>query len=319
MSKLSEKMSKMTAGITTHNTDKSAPLAPKTGPGIFMNATFGREAAEQARAEAEKALDDLKQSRVVNISELVEIPGRKRILTPEEFAELKGNLAKHRLINPITIRKHDQGGYEIVAGHNRVQAYKELGRDTIDANLLEFNEEEVLSAAFYTNLFSPALTHYEQFKGFSALQNLTGKAQAIIAQESGLSASHISNILSFDGLPVESKSLLDTKPWILGSVMAARFASLAKDGRVDKVNEAVRQLYDNEALTEKAALELINGKAVKAEKPKANIIKVGQKKFADVTSRNGAISMKFADKDNADKWAEKITEFMRSEIAKGNV
>ena len=319
MTKLSDRMSRMTAGITAHNPDKSANVTPKTGPGIFMNATFGREAAEQAKAEAEKALDDLKQSRVVNISDLVEIPGRKRILNPEEFTELKGNLENHRLINPITIRKHDQGGYEIVAGHNRVQAYKELGRDTIDANLLEFNEEEVLSAAFYTNLFSPALTHYEQFKGFSALQNLTGKAQMVIAQESGLSASHISNILSFDGLPMESKCLLDTKPWILGSVMAARFASLAKEGRVDKVNEAVRQLYDNESLTEKAALELINGKATKAEMPKANIIKVGQKKFADVTIRNGAISLKFTDKDNADKWADKITEFMRNEIARGNV
>lgn len=319
MSKLSERMSKMTAGITTNNADKPAPTTPKTGPGIFMNATFGREAAEQARADAEKALNDLKQSRVVKISELVEIPGRKRILTPEEYEELKSNLTNHRLINPITIRKHAAGGYEVVAGHNRTQIFKELGRDTIDANLLEFNEEEVLSAAFYSNLFSPALTHYEQFKGFSALQNLTGKAQAVIAQESGLSASHISNILSFDGLPDESKSFLETKPWILGSVMAARFASLAKEGRADKVNEAVRQLYENETLTEKAALALINGKAPKAEKPKANIIKVGQKKFADVTSRNGAISMKFADKDHADKWAERITEFVRSEIAKGNI
>ncbi len=324
MSKLTDRMARVTNNIVVKGdvktgTDEAASPAAKTGPGVFMKATFGREEAEQARFEAEQALNELKQSRIIKITDLVEITGRKRILTPEEFGELKRNLEHHRLINPITIRKHAAGGYEIVAGHNRVQAYRELGRETIEANLLEFSETEALSAAFYTNLFSPALTHYEQFKGFSALQNLTGKAQVVIAQESGLSAAHISNILSFDGLPDDAKSLLNTKPWILGSVMAARFASLAKEGRADKVNEAVRQLYENESLTEKAALEMIKGKSEQKAHPKANILKVGQKKFADITTRNGAILIKFADKDNADRWAEKITEFVRGEIAKGGV
>jgi len=329
MSKATDKMLAMTSkikakAITNEGNPEASkatqlPAKPATGPGIFMQSTFGREAAEQALKDAQQALEDLRKSKVVKISDLILVEGRRRVLKPEEYQELKSNLANNRLINPVTIRNHPSGKYELVSGYNRTAIYEELGRDEIEANLLEIPEGEVVAAAFYTNLLSPSLSHYQQFKGFTELQEATRKTQVEIAKESGLSESHISNILAYEGLPIDCKELLDIKPWILGSAAAAKMSSAVKEGKGDKVSQAVKALFDDESMKEKAALALVYGSASKPVKPQESTIKVGQKKFAGVTSRGGVISLKFADgfsdPEIADKWAAKIVEFVRKELA----
>lgn len=336
MSKVSERMAKMTSAMIARSEENSEEVkgkgkaenidgadkkttSPRTGPGVFMAQTFGREAAEEAKVEAEKALNELKQSRIVKIADLVEIPGRKRVLKPEAFEELKQNLSTSKLIYPITIRVHSKGGYEIVAGHNRVQAYRELNRDTIESNLVELDDNEVLPASLYTNLFAPALPHYEQFKGFGALQELTGKSAITIAQEAGLSKTHIYAILSYEGLPEKSQKLLDQKPWILGATMAARFVTLTREGKGEKVTEAITELLNNENFTEKAALASILSKPKTPKQNYSENIKIGQKKFATITRRNGVITLKLENIAEEEKWTDKILYFVRNEIKKSSV
>lgn len=311
----------------------SSPLAATTGPGKFMANTFGREAADRARAEAEKdrdaallALEELRKSKsgIIKLDDIVCVEGRRRTLTEEQYAELKSNLEHNRLINQVTVRKLQNGKYELIAGHNRVAIYQELGRDEIMASVLDLADDEAVAGAFYSNLLSPSLTHYQQYKGYIELQQFTGKTQAEMAKESGLSESHISNILAFDDLPAESKKLLDEKPWIMGSDLAANLRKAIKSGKAEKVIAAVQALYDDESLTEKQALAMVaDAPAAKPVSKPAKAIKVGQRTFGNITSRNGVIALKlhkeFATDAEAAKWADRIEEFVKSKIAAGEL
>lgn len=51
------------------------------------------------------------------------LPGRRRILSPTERAELKANLEKNSLTHPIVYLPLGNGKNEIVSGNNRVLNY----------------------------------------------------------------------------------------------------------------------------------------------------------------------------------------------------
>ena len=179
MSKVGSHIFGKTEGIKPR--ERSEPATPKikTSPGMFLDTQH-----RAVKAEAEIAV---LKNRQVRIADLNIVEGRKRQLSEQEFSELKTNLAAFPLITPITIRALPKGGYELVSGHNRVEAYKQLGRTDIDANVIELQDEQVLPAAFYSNLLSPALPDYEKYLGFKQLQRETGKTQAELAKESGVS------------------------------------------------------------------------------------------------------------------------------------
>ena len=132
MAKASPKM-KSTMGLTPVRKEINLDnIVPKTGPGIVV--------WDHQRANAAEAKLAAIETGKVKISDLYEVEGRKRSLTPEDFEQLKNNLTSNPLVNAIVVRARKQGGYEIISGHNRVQAYKELGRLEIEADIREFED-----------------------------------------------------------------------------------------------------------------------------------------------------------------------------------
>ena len=64
-------------------------------------------------------------------------PERMRALRPEVVSELAESIRERGLINPITVRPRESGGYWLVAGRHRLTACKKLKRATIRASILE--------------------------------------------------------------------------------------------------------------------------------------------------------------------------------------
>src|SRR6478609_7953555 len=109
---------------------KTNDSEPRTSPGRLMDAQNRINSAHARIKELETQLAE-KAALEVSLDSLVEVNGRRRKLTQEQFQELKNNLAQHALATPILVRALPDGRFEIVAGHNRVAAYRELGRSTI--------------------------------------------------------------------------------------------------------------------------------------------------------------------------------------------
>ena len=293
MSKLSEKM------MQARNLQPEKIIKPE-GPVIRSAPAFqhheekARFAAEFALEAATQELDDLKRG-LLPISELHEVEGRKRKLSDEDFAQLKANLRSNPLVNPVVVRPREEGGYEIISGHNRVQAYRELGRSEIEAQIREFKNEQVLEASFYSNLIASPLTDFEKFIGFRDIQKITGETQKELAVRAGVSETQMSFIFSFGQLPESALELLAKKPGSLGYKSAQKIKDLLsnKGGPSDdEVTHAIELLVNGTISTEKEAIDSLIKKAPKAETTVVDV-RVGKKIFARISHRANIVAVDF--------------------------
>lgn len=283
MSKIKELAGK-TAGIQARTVDKSHERTPKTAPVMLYDATARMHAAEQRAEELEARLREAEQNSAnleLPLDELHEVAGRKRKLNQEQFDELRENLRHNDLVTPITVRPRTEGGYEIVSGHNRVRAYRELGRQSIPAVVRQTEAAQADINAFYANLLQPTLPDYEKYLGFRLIRSLRPHlSQEQIAEMAGVSQSLLSRLLSFDELPDEAHQILSEHPDTLGAAAASSLAGLTRQGKASKVIEALRKVVsegmdqsaavayaareDNKPAAPKPAVEVLSYKVGKA-------------------------------------------------------
>lgn len=72
--------------------------------------------------------------------------------TGEEQTELLESIRANGTLVPIIVRSSSAGKYEIISGHRRVEACKELNVDTIPAIVKELTNEEAIITMVYANL-----------------------------------------------------------------------------------------------------------------------------------------------------------------------
>jgi ParB family chromosome partitioning protein len=234
--------------------DPAETRVAKTAPGQLMSSL-------PFLAEKEREIDELREKlreaekkaphSELPLSELHEVEGRRRRLTPEQFDELRENLRNNPLVQAITVRTRPRGGYEIISGHNRVAVYRQLGRDRILAIVLDdANDYVTETSALYANLFQSDLSDYEKYLGFKRLILLTGKSQKEVATESGAAEKSVSRWLSFGNLPDEVLALIEQAPDKIGGAAAMALAALSKDGKAAAVVDAVKAIVEGKVSQE---------------------------------------------------------------------
>lgn len=299
------------------------PGRPKTAPGQLMASLPLLAEKEKELQAAIKRIEELeaagtKDSEEVEISTLTEVPGRRRVLSQQEYAELRANLEANPLVHPIVYRPLGDGRNEIISGSNRVAIYRDdLGRTKIRGVPFVGTDTEVELGAAFSNLLAPSLPDFEKYRQFQRIQQNLGLTQADIIRASGLAQSHVARILSFDNLPAAAKELIASKPHRLGGTAAAKFAALAQQGHELKVTEAIKTLVDSEEMTQERALSLATPVRPKVPQSVATTIAIGKRKFCDVSIRSGVIGLRFAGKDGdakAAEWGERIAQFIRKEL-----
>lgn len=107
-------------------------------------------------------------------------------LNQEPLDELKESLKEDGQWDPIIVRQKGER-YEVIAGHRRVQAAKELGWVEIDATVRDIDETESLFLALKTNLIREEMTEREQGKILHQIASNLSLSNAQIAQKIGKS------------------------------------------------------------------------------------------------------------------------------------
>ncbi|MBT2792887.1 ParB/RepB/Spo0J family partition protein [Paraburkholderia strydomiana] len=299
---------------------------PKTAPGQLM-ASFPLLAEKERELQsAMKRIEELEaagvgSSQEIAIETLVEVPGRRRVLSDEEYKELRANLESNPLVHPIVYRPLGDGRNEIISGNNRVAIYRDdLSRATIRGVPFTGTDAEVELGAAFSNLLAPSLPDFEKYRQFKRIQQNLGLSQADITRMSGLAQSHVARILSFENLPDAAKQVVASRPHKLGGTAAAKFASLAQQGRVEEVTKAISALVNSVDMTQERALALASPTRPKAARPSVMTINNGKRKFCDVSVRSGVVGLRFSGKDGevmAEEWAGRIAKFIQSEIDGG--
>jgi ParB family chromosome partitioning protein len=310
-----DKLGAKTAGIKARTIEKSADKAPKTAPGMFLNATQRIDAAEARVEELEAKLKEAEAAgtREIPLDQLHEVGGRRRRLTAQQYNELRENLRNNPLVTPITVRKRPAGGFEIVSGNNRVSIFRELGHTQIPAALLDSDEEQAEINAFYANLLQPDLPDFEKYLGFKKIvEKHADLTHAQIAAEAGVSRSFVTQLMAFDDLPNDALAILSDRPEVLGANAAQDLAALAKRGRAGQVVLAIAKL---------AAGEIDQGRAVKEaatdSTPKASLvrsepirIKSGKVTYCAIQRADKVLRIQFQSAEEAEAVQQAIREVL---------
>lgn len=257
---------------------------PRVGMSSLMDYTGNLRDAKEKLGVATAKLEILEKGKV-QIADLHEVEGRKRTLKAEAFEELKANLANNPLANSIIVRTRKEGGYEIISGHNRVQAYRELGRVEIEADIREFEDEQVFEAAFYSNLINSQLSDYEKYLGFKKIVSKTGESQKDLASRAGVVESTITNVMSFDKLTPKSIDAIAKNPHLVSAKFVYGLAKLDSS----KAEEAIGKRIVNSEATDQQIISEVKGlsSTTKSTKLGEILIKNSKKTFARIDQAIG--------------------------------
>ena len=87
----------------------------------------------------------------------------------DKIAELTESIKTHGIIQPLILRKSDDGFYIIVAGERRWRAAKMAGLKDVPAIVMELSEKEVLEISLIENIQRQDLNPIEEALAYKKL------------------------------------------------------------------------------------------------------------------------------------------------------
>lgn len=188
------------------------------------------------------------------------------------------------LITPIVVRKLQEGRYELIAGHTRLEACRLLGHSSIPAIVRDMDDSQAAKALAADNMTRKDLTDFEIFKQLNVLfANHYLRSNAEASRLLGKTRQDIIRYQSFGRLPADVIELLERDPALLGANLAKELADMTADGFETLVVEGCRRLFDGNIRTQGAVLSWIRQRsAEKPEKSEFRVVDSNGKSFARV-------------------------------------
>jgi len=127
---------------------------------------------------------------------------------PEKLNLLAESIAQHGLIQPLTVRELESGGYQIVAGERRWRAARIAGLAEVPVRVMELSDSQTMQIALIENLQREDLNPIEEAAGYKELSEKYGMTQDEVAKVVGKARSSVTNSLRLLALPDEVIKLL---------------------------------------------------------------------------------------------------------------
>jgi ParB family transcriptional regulator, chromosome partitioning protein len=129
----------------------------------------------------------------------------------EGLEELKNSIRENGLIQPITVRRVENGLFELISGERRLRAVSELGQTEIPAYVLQVDSDtKMLELALTENLQREDLNAIEVATGYQRLIEECALTQEQVAERVGKDRATVANFLRLLKLPAQiQKSLID--------------------------------------------------------------------------------------------------------------
>lgn len=313
MAKAPPKLSDRMAATRSSSDDGGRPVS--TG-------VAGLHRAEEFERELEKMMNS-GDAVDVRIAEIKDSPYQVFPIKESKVRELKANIkAAGRLINPILLRRLKDGTLELVAGHHRKQACKELGMETIRAVIVEMDDDFARFAVFYDNLHGPKWTDYEKFLGFRNRLQDKKFSQKELAIESGLSERQIGRIMAFAGLPEQCHAMLKENTDLVGANAADDLREQIAEGREALVIEAFKLIAGNKLDQTKAAEWVVQQAAPQKKTAAApaskwqerQVFAGGKKLVCTVRRTSSKVLVDFSKPEFANQYSDQLMEKIEATV-----
>ena len=172
--------------------------------------------------------------------------------------ELADSIRQIGIIQPITLRKHSDDTYEIIAGERRWRASQLAGLRTVPAYIRTASDETMMQMALIENIQREDLNAIEIALAYEQLLDHEGMTQEKVSERVGKSRTAITNYLRLLRLPAQVQMALQKKEIDMGharailavdspSLQIKLFKDVQKYGySVRKVEELAQQLKNGE-------------------------------------------------------------------------
>ena len=103
---------------------------------------------DESRAEA-----NLSKIREIPISEIDEFPDHPfKVLMNEDMEQLVESVSRSGVMTPATVRRKEDGRYELISGHRRKKACELAGLETLKCEVKELTHDEAIIVMVESNL-----------------------------------------------------------------------------------------------------------------------------------------------------------------------
>ncbi len=139
-------------------------------------------------------------------------PNREQARTNFDEAallELADSIGKHGILQPIAVRKKQNGYYEIIAGERRWRASKIAGLSEVPVVIVEADDKTAAELSLIENLQRENLNPVEEARGYNDLIQKFGLTQAEAAERVGKSRESVANVLRLLKLPESVLKLVE--------------------------------------------------------------------------------------------------------------
>ena len=168
----------------------------------------------------------------IAISQIKANPNQpRREFDPEALQELADSIKEIGIIQPITLRKMDDGTYQIIAGERRFRASQLAGLTTVPAYIRTADDENVMEMALIENIQREDLNSMEIALAYQHLLEEYDLTQEKLSERVGKKRTTIANYLRLLKLPAQIQVALKNRELDMGHARAL----LALDNPIEQI------------------------------------------------------------------------------------
>jgi len=205
----SQKTQKMTKQLDTQSSAR--PKATELKVEDVKSAPKEVKAEEPKAAVQEKVSDN---KRVWDVSVDKVFPNKRqprKDFEPHPLEELALSIVEQGILQPITVRKVDGEGYEIIAGERRWRAAQKAGLHQVPVIIKDVDDQKVMELALIENLQRENLNPVEEAIAYQQLVDDYGLTQVEVANKVGKDRATVANALRILALPKQVKRALRSR------------------------------------------------------------------------------------------------------------
>ena len=180
------------------------------GLGMGLGALFGDAATETP--------NDFEYLPISRIEPRPEQP--RATFVEQRIEELAESIREHGVMSPLTVRRADDGLYQIVAGERRWRAARAAGLIEVPARVIVADDKKALELALVENLQREDLNPMEEARGYKSLMDEFNMTQEDVAQKVSKSRPAVANALRLLTLPDEIMKYVEDGGLSAGSARA---------------------------------------------------------------------------------------------------
>ena len=263
---------------------------------------------------------EIKQETVPNMLKLTQIEPNpdqpRKVFDDEKLAALADSVKEHGILQPIVVKKNENGLYTIIAGERRWRAARMAKLKEVPVVIKDFDEKTVMEVSLIENLQREDLNPIEEALGYERLLKEFGLTQEEIAVKVGKSRPAVANTMRILALSEPVRRLVEQLELSAGHGRAllgiedaklqeeTAYIIIEKDWSVRQTENYVNQLTKEKKEKPEEKQGKINIAKAELEERLGNLL--GTKVTIKQGKNKGRIEIEFYDKESLEKIVNKL-------------